>query len=51
MGAVKALQDRKIGMIQFEFIPANIATGVTMHGFFEVLQALPEWHGPLARQL
>jgi FkbM family methyltransferase len=38
MGAAKALRDRKIGMIQFEFIPANIATGVTMHGFFEVLQ-------------
>jgi FkbM family methyltransferase len=38
MGARKALRDRKIGMIQFEFIPANIATGATMHGFFEVLQ-------------
>jgi FkbM family methyltransferase len=38
LGAAKALQDRKIGMIQFEFIPANIATGVTMHGFFEVLK-------------
>jgi FkbM family methyltransferase len=38
IGAQKALRDRKIGMIQFEFIPANIATGVTMHGFFEVLQ-------------
>ena len=25
-------------MIQFEFIPANIATGVTMHAFFEVLR-------------
>ena len=24
-------------MIQFEFIPANIATGATMHKFFEVL--------------
>jgi FkbM family methyltransferase len=38
MGARKALQDRKIGVIQFGFIPANIATGATMHGFFEVLQ-------------
>jgi FkbM family methyltransferase len=38
MGARMALRDRKIGMIQFEFIPADIATGVTMHGFFEVLQ-------------
>jgi FkbM family methyltransferase len=37
MGARTALRDRKIGMIQFEFIPANIATGVTMHGFFEAL--------------
>jgi FkbM family methyltransferase len=38
MGAKKALRDRTIDMIQFEFIPANIATGATMHGFFEVLQ-------------
>jgi FkbM family methyltransferase len=37
-GARNALRDRKIGMIQFEFIPANIATGATMHGFFEVLR-------------
>jgi FkbM family methyltransferase len=37
-GARAALRDRKIGMIQFEFIPANIATGATMHGFFEVLE-------------
>ena len=37
-GARNALCERKIGMIQFEFIPANIATGATMHGFFEVLQ-------------
>ena len=36
-GARLALRDRKIGMIQFEFIPANIATGASMHGFFEVL--------------
>jgi len=37
-GARKALRERRIGMIQFEFIPANIATGATMHGFFEVLE-------------
>jgi FkbM family methyltransferase len=37
-GARNALRDRKIAMIQFEFIPANIATGATMHGFFEVLE-------------
>jgi FkbM family methyltransferase len=37
-GARQALQARRVGMIQFEFIPANIATGATMHGFFEVLQ-------------
>ena len=36
-GARQALKDRKIRMIQFEFIPANIATGVTMHAFFKVL--------------
>jgi FkbM family methyltransferase len=36
-GARKALRDRRIDMIQFEFIPANIATGATMHKFFEVL--------------
>jgi FkbM family methyltransferase len=36
-GAERALRDRKIRMIQFEFIPANIATGATMHGFFEAL--------------
>ncbi|HBK09477.1 MAG TPA: hypothetical protein DDZ81_27045 [Acetobacteraceae bacterium] len=36
-GARKALCDRKVGMIQFEFIPANIATRVTMRDFFEVL--------------
>ena len=48
-GARLALRDRRIGLIQFEFIPANIATGVSMHGFFEVLQgyrirpAVPEW--------
>ncbi len=37
-GARKALRERRIGMIQFEFIPANIATGATMHGFFQVLE-------------
>jgi FkbM family methyltransferase len=37
-GAQNALQNRKVGMIQFEFIPANIAAGVTMHAFFTVLQ-------------
>jgi FkbM family methyltransferase len=37
-GAQNALRDRRIGLIQFEFIPANIAIGVTMHGFFSVLQ-------------
>jgi FkbM family methyltransferase len=36
-GARNALRDRRIGMIQFEFIPANVATGATMHGFFEAL--------------
>ncbi len=36
-GARNALRDRRIDMIQFEFIPANIATGATMHGFFEAL--------------
>ena len=38
VGARKALRDRKIDVIQFEFIPANIATGVTMRKFFEVLR-------------
>jgi FkbM family methyltransferase len=37
-GARKALSEHKIGMIQFEFIPANIATGATMRGFFEALR-------------
>jgi FkbM family methyltransferase len=37
-GARNALRDRKIGMIQFEFIPANITTGATMRGFFEELR-------------
>jgi len=37
-GARIALRSKKIKMIQFEFIAANIATGATMHQFFEVLQ-------------
>jgi FkbM family methyltransferase len=37
-GARAALRERRIRMIQFEFIPANIATGATMHAFFEVLE-------------
>jgi FkbM family methyltransferase len=36
-GARNALSEQRIRMIQFEFIAANIATGATMHGFFEVL--------------
>ena len=36
-GARRDLSERKIGMIQFEFIPANIATRVTMRDFFEIL--------------
>ena len=36
-GARRALREGRVDMIQFEFIPANIATGATMHGFFEVL--------------
>ena len=36
-GAAKVLRQGLIGMIQFEFIPANIATGVTMHAIFEAL--------------
>jgi FkbM family methyltransferase len=35
-GASQALRERRIGLIQFEFIPANIATEATMHAFFEV---------------
>jgi FkbM family methyltransferase len=36
-GARYALREKRIGMIQFEFVPANIATGVSMRDFFEVL--------------
>ena len=38
-GAKQALAERRIGIIQFEFIPANIAVRVTMRDFFD---ALPE---------
>ena len=37
-GARKALAAHAIGVIQFEFIPANIARHVTMRDFFEVLE-------------
>ncbi|WP_431282341.1 FkbM family methyltransferase [Humitalea sp. 24SJ18S-53] len=36
-GAASAIADRRIRLIQFEFIPANIATHVTMRDFFECL--------------
>ena len=36
-GARRLLAERRIGAIQFEFIPANIVTRVTMRDFFEVL--------------
>lgn len=36
-GAASAIRDRRIGIIQFEFVPANIATRVTMRDFFEAL--------------
>jgi FkbM family methyltransferase len=38
LGARLALRDQRIGMVQFEFIGANIATGATMRRFFEVLE-------------
>ncbi|WP_149537757.1 FkbM family methyltransferase [Siccirubricoccus phaeus] len=37
-GAARALAERRIGVIQFEFIGANIVTGATMRQFFEVLE-------------
>jgi FkbM family methyltransferase len=37
-GAARALREKRIHLIQFEFIPANIVTGATMHKFFEVLE-------------
>ena len=36
-GAAEAIRDRRVGLIQFEFIPANIATHVTMRDMFEAL--------------
>lgn len=36
-GAAGAIRDRRIRLIQFEFIPANIATHVTMRDMFEAL--------------
>jgi FkbM family methyltransferase len=36
-GAHKALDEGRVKMIQFEFIGANIATGVTMRAFFDIL--------------
>ncbi len=36
-GAREAIAARRFGLIQFEFIPANIATRVTMRDFFEAL--------------
>lgn len=36
-GAADAIRTRRIGLIQFEFIPANIATHVTMRDMFEAL--------------
>ena len=37
-GAAAALAERRIGVIQFEFIPANLVTGVTVRDFFELLE-------------
>lgn len=36
-GAARAIAERRIDMIQFEFIPANIATRVTMRDFYAAL--------------
>ena len=36
-GAARALRERRLDAIQFEFISANIATGVRMRDFFDVL--------------
>lgn len=36
-GARRMLTERRIGAIQFEFIPANVVTRVTMRDFYEVL--------------
>ncbi len=37
-GARNVLEARRIEMIQFEFIPANIVTGATMRAFFQILE-------------
>lgn len=37
-GARRALEQQRIRMIQFEFIPANIGTRVAMRDFYEVLR-------------
>lgn len=36
-GATRAIREKRIRMMQFEFIPANIATHVTMRDFFTAL--------------
>ena len=36
-GAQQAIRDKRIDLIQFEFVPANIATHVTMRDIFEAL--------------
>ena len=36
-GAVQAIAERRLHAIQFEFIPANIATHVSMRDFFDAL--------------
>jgi FkbM family methyltransferase len=36
-GAARAIREKRIRLLQFEFIPANIATHVTMRNFFEAL--------------
>jgi FkbM family methyltransferase len=37
-GGERALRERRISLIQFEFIPANIVTGSTMRAFFQILE-------------
>lgn len=36
-GAARLIAERRIAMIQFEFIPSNIVRGVTMRHFYEAL--------------
>jgi FkbM family methyltransferase len=36
-GAARAIREKRIRLLQFEFIPANIATHATMRDFFEAL--------------